>query len=204
MTIKSVSIAAINPTTFRNVDFDGVIEDQHFNLVRNPMGGVVPVKGSILPTPYGDAQVVGYVDGSLRVRVTRFDDEFLHVIELDDDIIIQTADEFVAELACAANRAIQSEISDIYRLKASEFTGKLPKSVQAYVDSIQEFKPNEFVMDLTPKSVLPDGLEVLATFPSVERTVTVKQVRRMVTDDEDLDNDVVDDIYAELGEFDLD
>jgi len=223
MTIKSVSIATIasfNPQTIKGFDVDGTIDGTPVNVRRNRHGGVVPVKGSMLPTPYGDAQVVGYVDGSLRVRITRFDDEFLFMTECPKDPEILDAPEFVATLADAANRSIQSMVSDIYRLKASEFTGKLGKADQEYVDSLEAFAPNEFIMDLAKGATIPDDTEVLVDVVLIERetreerkarraleVAQAKILRRKLLAQWDAENsecpeDIASEISDEFGDYD--
>lgn len=223
MTIKSVSIAAIasfNPQTIKGFDVDGTIDGTPVNIRRNQHGGVVPVKGSILPTPYGDAQVVGYVDGSLRVRVTRFDDEFLFMTECPENPELLDAPQFIATLADAANRSIQSMVSDIYRLKASEITGKLGKADQEYVDSLVGFAPNEFIMDLAKGATIPNDTEVMIDVVSIERETReerkarrameiaqAKLLRRKLLEQWDAENsevpdDVASEIADEFGDYD--
>lgn len=217
MTTQSISFnsfASLSPATVQGYDVDGVVDGRPVRVRYNRHGGVVPVKGSMLPTPYGDAQVVGYVDGSLRVRITRFDDEFLFMTECPEDPEILNAPQFVATLADAANRSIQSMVSDIYRLKASEFTGKLGKADQEYVDSIEPFASNEFIMDLAKGATIPDDTEVLVDVVLIERETRderkarkaleiaeAKRLRRKLLAQWDAENtEVPDDVAAEIAD----
>ena len=134
--------------------------------------------GSTLLTTYGVGKVTGYNEGSLRVAITKFNDDY--EFELADGSDILTAEEQVATLSRCANAGVDSLISDIVRLYKSEITEKLPKSWQQKVDSIARFDDNEFIMDLTDKSdpiQLLNG-SVLVDVVAIERETKAERKRR--------------------------
>ena len=163
--------------------------------------------------------VKGYSEGSLRVAITEFNENFAY--ELPDGSDILTADEFVAGLSRCANSGLRSKVSDIERLYKSEITGKLTKSMQAKVDSIEWFEDNEFIMDLTSKSNIEkqiiDG-SVLVEVVALERETKaerkarkalelaeVKRLRRELLDayDAQCPDDIAAEIAEQFGDTDL-
>ena len=222
MTIQSVTFSAVasfQPQTIKGFDCDGVVDGSPVVLTRNKRGGLVPAIGSVLPTPYGDARVVAYHDGSLRMQVVAFSTDYeVEIFEIKNgeryvaDVL--DAREHVATLSAAANRQLACLISDTYRLQASEYTGNLPKRVQEWVDSLEAFKPNEFIMDLAVGAELPDSVEVLAKPVKTERETTEERKARRALEVAEAkrlrrkllaayDAECPEDIAAEIaGEFD--
>jgi len=221
MTIQSLPYSAIlslTPQTVRGYDVDGVHNGRPVKVRTNRYGGVIPVIGSSILTSYGSAVVKGYKEGSLRVAVTKFNEDF--EFETADGSDIFTAEEYVKSLARCANAGIDCKIETIVRLYKSDITGKLPKSMQTKVDAIERFAVNEFVMDLTSKSYVADSVECLAEVILTEaetkqererrRALEVKQalkLRRDLLDAYDADNancpdDIADEIADDFGDND--
>lgn len=156
--ISVSSLSSLSPRTIKGYDVDGIVDDRPVRVRYNRHGGVVPTVGSTLLTTYGRGVVKGYSEGSLRVAITKFDEDFAFETKDIENPDILTAGEFVAGLSRCANSGLESMVSDIERLYKSEITGKLTKSMQAKVDNIEWFAPNEFIMDLTAKSNLEKQL----------------------------------------------
>lgn len=218
MTFQSISInsfASLSPVTFQGYDVDGVVDGRPVRVRYNRHGGVIPTVGSTLLTTYGVGVVRGYSEGSLRVAITKFNDDY--EFELADGSDILTAQECVASLAKCRNIGIDGYISDVVRLYSSEFTGKLPKSIQERVDAIEYFAPNEFIMDLTERSNLDvqliDG-SVLVDVVATERETRderkarkaleiaeAKRLRRKLLAQWDAENtEVPDDVAQEIAD----
>ena len=225
MTIQSVSFnsfASLSPQTVGGYDVDGVVDGRPVRVRYNKHGGVIPSVGSTLLTTYGVGVVKGYTEGSLRVAITEFDEDFVFETMDVENPDILTADEFVAGLSRCANNGLESMVSDIVRLYSSEITGKLTKSMQEKVDNIEWFAPNEFIMDLTAKSNLEKQLidgSVLVDVVAIERETKAerkarkalelaeaKRLRRKLLaayDDENIEcpEDVAAEIADEFGEM---
>lgn len=172
------SLSSLSPQTIKGYDCDGVVDGRPVRVRYNRFGGVIPTVGSTLLTTYGVGKVTGYNEGSLRVAITKFNDDY--EFELADGSDILTAEEQVATLSRCANAGVDSLISDIVRLYKSEITEKLPKSWQQKVDSIARFDDNEFIMDLTDKSdpiQLLNGY-VLVDVVAIERETKAERKRR--------------------------
>ena len=225
MTIQSVSFnsfASLSPQTVGGYDVDGVVDGRPVRVRYNKHGGVIPSVGSTLLTTYGVGVVKGYTEGSLRVAITEFDEDFVFETKDTENPDILTADEFVAGLSRCANNGLESMVSDIVRLYSSEITGKLTKSMQEKVDSIEWFASNEFIMDLTSQSNLEKQLidgSVLVDVVAIERETQAerkarkalelaeaKRLRRKLLaayDDENIEcpEDVAAEIADEFGEM---
>jgi hypothetical protein len=173
------SLSTLSPQTIKGYDVDGVVDGRPVRVRYNRFGGVVPAIGATLLTSYGRGVVTGYSEGSLRVAISEFNEDFAY--ELPDGSDILTAEEQVASLSRCANAGIDSLISDIVRLYKSEITEKLPKSWQQKVDAIERFDDNEFIMDLTDKSNLEkqliDGF-LLVDVVAIERETKAERKRR--------------------------
>lgn len=211
-------IQTLTPQTVRGYDADGVVDGRPVKVRQNRFGGVIPVIGSKILTSYGSGVVKGYKEGSLIVAITKFNDDY--IFETADGSDIYDAQETVAKLSQCANRGIDCQIETITRLYKSEITGKLPKSMQEKVDNLRRFGVNEFVMNLTPKSYVPDSVECLAEVILTEvetkqererrRALEVKQalkLRRDLLDAYDAENaecpdDIADEIADEFGDND--
>lgn len=209
------SFASLSPATVQGYDVDGVVDGRPVRVRYNRHGGVIPTVGSTLLTTYGVGVVRGYSEGSLRVAITKFNEDY--AFELADGSDILTAEECVAQLSEIRNRAIKCYISDVVRIHKSEITGKLPKSIQDKVNAIEFFEPNEFIMDLTERSNLDvqlvDG-SVLVDVVALERETReerkarkaleiaeAKRLRRKLLAQWDAENtDVPDDVAAEIAD----
>lgn len=218
MTIQSISfasLASLESTTVKGYDVDGVVDTRPVRVRYNRHGGVIPSVGSTLLTTYGVGVVKGYSEGSLRVAITDFNDEFEFITADETDIL--DAQEFVEGLSRCANAAVDSLVSDITRLYKSEVTGKLPKSWQEKVDNIERFASNEFIMDLTSQSNLDKQLldgSVLVDVVAIERETKAerkarkaleiaeaKRLRRQLLDAYDAEiAECPEDIAAEIAE----
>ena len=228
MTTQSVSFnsfTSLSPVTIKGYDVDGVVDGCPVRVRYNKHGGVIPSVGSTLLTTYGVGVVRGYSEGSLRVAITEFNEDFVFETKDIENPDILTAEEFVAGLSRCANSGLESMVSDIKRLYKSEITGKLTKSMQAKVDNIDWFASNEFIMDLTAKSNLEkqliDGF-VLVDVVAIERetkaerkarkALEIRQARQLrakllaAYDDEHAEcpDDVAAEIADEFGETDFD
>ena len=228
MTTQSVSFnsfTSLSPVTVGGYDVDGVVDGRPVRVRYNKHGGVIPSVGSTLLTTYGVGVVRGYSEGSLRVAITEFNEDFVFETKDVENPDILTADEFVASLSRCANSGLESMVSDIERLYKSEITGKLTKSMQAKVDNIDWFAPNEFIMDLTAKSNLEKQLidgSVLVDVVAIERetqaerkarkALEIRQARQLrakllaAYDDENTEcpDDVAAEIADEFGDTDFD
>ena len=220
MTIKSISLnsfTSLSPVTVKGYDVDGIVDGSPIRVRYNRHGGVVPSVGSTLLTTYGVGVVKGYSEGSLRVAITEFDKDFVFETFDAHNPDILTADEFVAGLSRCANNGLESMVSDIERLYKSEITGKLTKSMQAKVDSIEWFAPNEFIMNLSSKSNLEKQLidgSVLVDVVAIERETQAerkarkalelaeaKRLRAKLLDAYDAENtECPDDVAAEIAD----
>ena len=102
MTIQSVSFNSftnLSPQTVGGYDVDGVVDGRPVRVRYNKHGGVIPSVGSTLLTTYGVGVVKGYSEGSLRVAITEFDEDFVFETMDVENPDILTADEFVAGLS---------------------------------------------------------------------------------------------------------
>ena len=207
MTTQSISFTALStlsPTTLKGYDVDGVVDNRPVRVRYNRYGGVVPSVGSTLLTTYGVGKVTGYNEGSLRVAITDFNDEFEFITADETDIL--TAQEFVAGLSRCANAGVDSLVSDITRLFKSEITGKLPKSWQEKVENIKRFASNEFIMDLTSRSNLDKQLldgSVLVDVVAIERETKAERKARKaleIADAKRLRRELLDAYDAECTE----
>lgn len=224
MTIQSVSYSSIqsfNPTTIKGYDVDGIDPNgRPVRVKRNKFGGVLPVVGSTLLTSYGKGVVTGYTEGSLRVAITEFNGDYEFITADGSDIF--DAEEVVASLSRSANAAIDCQVETITRLYKSDITERLPKSWQDKVDAIERFATNEFIMDLTDKSYVPESTECLVDVVAINRETQAerkarkaleiaeaKRLRRQLLDAYDAENaecpeDIANEIADEFGDVDFD
>jgi hypothetical protein len=209
------SFASLSPATVQGYDVDGVVDGRPVRVRYNRHGGVIPTVGSTLLTTYGVGVVRGYSEGSLRVAITKFNEDY--AFELADGSDIYTAEEKVAMLSRCANAGIDSTIETVTRLYKSEITGKLSKSWQEKIDGLERFASNEFIMDLTERSNLDvqlvDG-SVLVDVVALERETReerkarkaleiaeAKRLRRKLLAQWDAENtDVPEDVAAEIAD----
>ena len=216
MFISTQSFKSLSPSTVKGFDVDGIVDNKPVRVRYNKHGGLIPSVGSTLLTTYGVGVVKGYDEGALRVAITRFNEDY--VFETADGLDIRDAEECVARLAMVRNSAIDSHIRTITRLYASEITGKLPKTKQEYVDSIERFEPNEFVMSLSAQSKIhqiKDGAVLVDVIATARETAKERKARKALEiadakrlrktllekyDDEFADDVAPDDIQDELNE----
>ena len=118
------------------------IENNNLQPRRTANGGLIPVVGTSLSTPYGDARIVGYDDGNLKVEITDYNEDVTNV------------DEKVAELAKARNRGIDCLIETINRCD----TGTV-KAIRERIEALENRRYNElqFRFQLSPSTVLGSG-----------------------------------------------
>ena len=118
------------------------IENNNLTPRRTPNGGLVPVIGTPLQTPYGTARVVGYDDGNLKVEITDYSDDVANV------------DNKVAELAKARNRGLQCLIETIERC-STEPQRVIADRIEAIENSF--YNDLQFRFQLSPSTVLGSG-----------------------------------------------
>ena len=118
------------------------IENNNLTPRRTPNGGLVPVIGTPLQTPYGTARVVGYDDGNIKVEITDYSDDVANV------------DNKVAELAKARNRGLQCLIETIERC-STEPQRVIADRIEAIENSF--YNDLQFRFQLSPSTVLGSG-----------------------------------------------
>jgi len=215
MNTINLTLSAVNdlkPTTINGIDCDGIVGSRPVTVRRNRFNGVVPVIGSIVPTTYGTARVVGYVEGSLKVRIVQFDEDYeFETLDIENPDIL-TAEECVASLARCANMGIEGLASDLRRIHRTD-GGNVPKAIEEKIGSLGYFAPNEFRMNFTDKAQLPDDVEVLVDYVYsylVEKETPIQRANRIAEEtrkaqelaDELLGADVADipaDVLAEMA-----
>ena len=118
------------------------IQKNNLTPRRTGNGGLVPVIGTPLQTPYGAARVVGYDDGNIKVEITDYNEDVTNV------------DNKVAELAKARNRGLQCLIETIERCSTESLGAKLER-----IGAIEDRFYNElqFRFQLSPSPVLGSG-----------------------------------------------
>ena len=214
MTVLSVSIAAINnfqPSTCHGVEFDGNVGDTYVNIRRNRDGGFIPAIGTEFVTPQGTAMITNHWGDQCVAEIIEFDEEYLFTVEQGDDIFIQTAEEYIASLADAANRSRDSKVSDFLRILTTP-SGAPTKECLERIEAIPTLDSTEFLTSFGSHYEFDETVEVQCDVVRIERPQTRKARRRspmeleaaMRLRQDELDNDVVDDIYAELGSDDID
>lgn len=118
------------------------IENNNLEPKRTANGGLIPVIGTPLQTPYGTARVVGYDDGNLKVEITDYSDDIANV------------DNKVAELAKARNRGLQCLIETIKRC-STESQRVIADRIGAIENSF--YNDLQFRFQLSPSTVLGSG-----------------------------------------------
>lgn len=221
MNTINLTLSAINdlkPTTINGIDCDGIVGGRPVNIRRNRYDGVVPAIGSTVPTTYGTARVVGYVEGSLKVRIVEFNEDYeFETLDIENPDIL-TAEECVESLSRCANMGIESFERDLRRIFAT-VEGNVSKEGRRYIANLDSFAPNEFRMNFTDKAQLPEDTEVLVDYVYsylVEKETPIERAKRIAEEtrkaqelaDELLGADVADipaDVLAEMamefGEF---
>jgi len=131
------------------------IENNNLTPRRTSNGGLVPVIGTPIATPYGDAVVVGYDDGNLKVEITDYNEDVVNV------------DEIVASLAQGRNRGLNCLIETIKRCD----TGTI-KAIRERIESVEDRYYNDLQFRFQPSPSTEFGL---GTLFQIEPQVTVKE-----------------------------
>ena len=215
MNTISLPLSIVNtfqPQVINGIACDGIVDGRPVTIRRSRYNGVVPAIGSTVPTTYGTARVVGYVEGSLKVRIVDFDEDYeFETLDIENPDIL-TAEECVASLARCANMGIEGLASDIRRIFAT-VEGNVTKEGQRHIANLESFAPNEFRMNFTDKAQLSDDVEVLVDYVYsylVEKETPIERAKRIADEtrkaqelaDELLGADVADipaDVLAEMA-----
>ena len=215
MNTINLTLSALNdlkPTTINGIDCDGIVGGRPVTIRRNQYNGLVPAIGSTVPTTYGTARVVGYVEGSLKVRMVEFNEDYEFETKDIENPDILTAEECVERLAMCANMDSESLASDIRRI-FSTVEGNVTKEGQRHIANLESFAPNEFRLNFTDKAQLPEDTEVLVDYVYsylVEKETPIERAKRIADEtrkaqelaDELLGADVADipaDVLAEMA-----
>ena len=215
MNTINLTLSALNdlkPTTINGIDCDGIVGGRPVTIRRNQYNGLVPAIGSTVPTTYGTARVVGYVEGSLKVRMVEFNEDYEFETKDIENPDILTAEECVERLAMCANMDSESLASDIRRIFAT-IEGNVTKEGQRHIANLESFAPNEFRLNFTDKAQLPEDTEVLVDYVYsylVEKETPIERAKRIADEtrkaqelaDELLGADVADipaDVLAEMA-----
>ena len=215
------TVWSLRPSIINGIRVDGIVNGRPITIRRNQHNGVVPSIGQTFKSSYGTAQVVGYVEGALKVSIIDFDEDYeFETLDTENPDIL-TAEECVERLSRCANSGILSFISDIKRIYATE-SGNLPKVRQEYIDSIEFFAPNEYRCNLSDKYELLDrDTEILCDYvysylvekeTPIERAERIKREREqakaladdLLGDDGSIENipaDVLAEMAMEFGEL---
>ena len=217
MNTVNVKLSACNdfqPQTINGIACDGVVNGRPVTIRRNRFDGFVPAIGSTLPTTYGTARVVGYVDGALKVAITEFNQDYIfETLDIENPDILD-AEECVERLSRCANAEIASLASDIQRLFSTDI-GNLTKKGEQMIASLGHYEPNEYRMNLTGSFDLSEDTEVVCDYvhsyllqnetPSerrkrqaIERKQAVALANKLL--DESDNTDIPEDIQAEMAE----
>ena len=212
------ALSDLKPTTINGIDCDGIVGGRPVTIRRNQYNGLVPAIGSTVPTAYGTARVVGYVEGSLKVRMVEFDEDYEFETKDIENPDILTAEECVERLAMCANMNSESLASDIRRIFTTT-EGNVTKEGQRHIANLESFAPNEFRLNFTDKAQLPEDTEVLVDYVYsylVEKETPIERAKRIAdetrkaqelaeemagADIADIPADVLAEMAMEFGEF---
>ena len=166
------------------------IEKNNLEPKRTPNGGLIPVIGTPLQTPYGTARVVGYDDGNLKVEITDYSDDVANV------------DNKVAELAKARNRGLKCLIETIERCSTEPLRVQLER-----IGAIEDRFYNElqFRFQMSPNVQLGAGTLYHCETPIItdeeqrrNKALEVREARRLAKQLlEEFDNTATPDDVAE-------
>ena len=163
ITLPLSTINSFQPQTINGTRVDGIVGGRPVTIRRNRYDGLVPAIGSTLPTTYGTARVVGYVDGALKVAVTKFDEDYeFETLDIENPDIL-TAEECVASLSRCANMDSEALASDIRRLFSTDI-GNLTKQGEAMLSNLEYYESNEYRMNLTGSFDLSEDTEVVCDY----------------------------------------
>ena len=166
------------------------IQKNNLEPKRTPNGGLIPVIGTPLQTPYGTARVVGYDDGNLKVEITDYSDD------------VDNVDSKVAELAKARNRGLKCLIETIERCSTEPLRVQLER-----IGAIEDRFYNElqFRFQMSPSTVLGSGTLYHCETPIITddeqrrlKALEVREARRLAKQLlEEFDNTATPDDVAE-------
>ena len=214
MSIFSVALTAVNnfqPSSRQGVQFEGMVGDKAVNVRRNRDGGFIPAIGTEFTTPQGTAMITNHWGDQCVAEIIEFDEEYLFISGEGEDMFLQTADEYIADLAAAANRSRDSKVSDLKRLLTTP-SGATTKECEQRIADIPVLEPTEFLISFAQGAELPEDVEVLVeevviarkTPKTRDRRVSVRELLDAVGDmlGETCPADIQDDIAAELDNLD--
>ena len=173
MTIKSVTLSAINPietsTTVNGVSISGYIDDVPCQFLRLASGDVKPAIGTTIHTSYGSGALVAYTDNNkMRVAISKFNPDFEFITADETDIM--DASEYVARTADAMNVSVQSNRETFTRLYKSDITGVLTKRNEERMERAYPlFAPNEVVVSGSIKPLQATDEVVVRMIPLCDR-----------------------------------
>ena len=215
------TVWSLRPSIINGIQVDGIVNGRPVTIRRNRYNGVVPAIGQTFKSSYGTAQVVGYVDGALKVAIIDFDEDYeFETLDIENPDIL-TAEECVERLARCANGDIESVASDIRRLYKT-VEGNVSKEGERLIASLGWFDDNEYKCHLSDKyEMLTRDTEVLVDYvysylvekeTPIERAERIKREREqakkladeLLGDDGAIENipaDVLAEMAMEFGEL---
>lgn len=118
-------------------------------------GGLMPVVGTPVTTPYGDAVVVGYDNGSLKVEITDYNED------------VSNVDEVVSGFAQARNRGFDCLIETIKRCSTETVT-----QIRERIENIEDryYNDLQFRFQMSPNTELG-----LGTLYQIEQVLSLKE-----------------------------
>lgn len=180
----------------------------------NSQGGRIPALFTQVNTQYGTGIVVAHWGDQAVVEFFQFDEDFMHTYLTDDPenpIGIELAEDHVRSFAQAANRTRQSIVSDLLRLEVTA-SGNPTKACLERIAAIPVLSDTQNLMAWCADYKWPEGTEFVeldvvtdSEADRLEKLVSVKEVKKMTDEldtDENIPDDIIDDIYAELGDYD--
>ena len=220
-TITLNSFAPVSTPTIVNGEFiDGYVGGQPVQLRKMRGGMIMPAIGTTVALPYGTGQVVGYVDESLKVAITDFNDDYEFITA--DEMNIYDAEETVAKYNRCFRLSVASMRSDFERIYKSDVTGVLSKTKQALMDANFPIpEDNEVVVSFKGDYLMPTDSIVVKELPKQEKeTAKARRVRRALevaeakrladalmdaydAYDADCPDDIADDIADAFGDTDF-
>jgi len=207
------TVWSLRPSIINGIQVDGIVNGRPVTIRRSRYNGVVPAIGQTFKSTYGTAQVVGYVEGALKVRIIEFNEDYeFETLDVENPDIL-TAEECVASLARCANMDSESLASDIRRI-FSTVEGNVTKEGQRMIANLESFAPNEYRCHLSDKyELLTRDTEILVDYVYsylVEKETPIERANRIAEEtrkaqelaDELLGADVADipaDVLAEMA-----
>lgn len=177
----------------------------------NSMGGRIPALFTQVNTEYGTGMVIAHWGDQCIVEFFQFDEDFMHTWETGDPenpIGIELAEDHVRSFAQAANRRRDCIVSDLLRLEVTA-SGNPTKACLERIAAIPVLSDTQNLMAWGPEFQWPAGTEFVeldvvtdSEEERMKKLVSVKEVKKMTDEldtDENIPEDILDDIYAELG-----